>query len=334
MQDTNQAIIQDANVPLPPQQIEKIVDENGEAYRRDVFRTAWKIRTQALWTGGALGIFFGTGIGALTALSTLSVGVSLASVGAMMLPVMGTFAVAGMVIGVAAFALTGNTIGGQVGAEKINDRKKLLKNPSEELRDNLKYHGTTQEKKTLLNRIFPFTQGSEELFNWRAGLTLGLAGLAVGGLLAATGGAAAIIYSALPGVAHALGLAAGVAIPAKIVTCMSLTACTLNGAFFGVDIPTIGANMQEFVAGIYSGKSFKRSKETTPELIKALAATTQPQPDITYCAQKTGPVFTRTSSTLISPIGAYAGEKPGKHVRMLAEQKFKAMQLSGEATIN
>jgi hypothetical protein len=324
---------QSAATRITPQQIEKIVDENGEEYRRDIFKSTWKMRVQGLWTGGALGIFFGGGIGALTALSPLLIGASLATVGALIVPVTAAFAVFGMVAGVAAMSSVGLSTGSMVGGEKIADRKRMLDTPTPEMAGAARYQSTANEKGTTWNRIIPFTKGSKRIFDWKAGLIFTAAGLAVGGLLVASGGAG-VLAAAMPGITTAL-TSAHIILSATAMTglinCMTVTTMGLFGAFFGVDIATIGANMMEFVSNVFSGKIFESKKERAAEVSKTIELS-KSEPRSSQVSASV--VFGSTSSTLISPIGAYAGQKPAKHLRQLAEQRFNKMQLSRETTIN
>jgi MFS family permease len=237
---------------LSSEQIEAIADENGEVYRRDVFKTAWKTRSQTLWSGGALGILVGGTIGALTALAGVIAGAS-----AIFFPVVGAFAIAGMVMGVAAFTATGASVGSVVGGEKVKDRKKLQDSPADGLQESISYRGTVNEKATFWNRIVPFTRGSKKIYNWKAGLALGAAGLALGALLIATGGSAIVV-----GALHAAAVGA---LSKTAITAMTLTATTLFGAVFGLDMGTIGANVTEFIAGIFSGKIFEHDRKASAQ---------------------------------------------------------------------
>ncbi len=260
---------------LTNEQIERIADENGEIYRRDIFKTSWKIRSQGLWAGGAIGLFFGAIIGALTLASTLIVGVSLASIGAMFLPVVAAFAISGMVAGVAAVSLVGANVGAAVGAEKVKDRKRLLNSPEQALAETIEYKGTAEEKETFWNKILPFTKGSREIFSIRNGLIFGALGVGVGLLLIsvapALGGGALMIGTISAFVkAH---VAASLFIPA--INCMTIAACGLFGAFFGVDIPTIGANASKFFGDIFTGRLFKSSPELAPQVANEISAKQQ-----------------------------------------------------------
>ncbi len=269
MQESNTTlrIVPEQNPPaqLTPEQIEATVDRNGEVYRRDLFKTAWKTRSQGLWAGGLIGMVTGAAIGALTALSTVIVGATLAAASSLILPVAAAFAVGGMLTGVAAFTDVGSNVGAQVGDEKVQDRKRLLNNPTAAMQESIAYRGTMNDQNTGKHSILPFTKGSKKIFNLRAGLIFAAAGLAFGGLLVATGGLGLL---AAPAITGAVGTAmAGTAATATAaIHAMTLTACTLFGAFFGVDVPTIGANANAFIGSIFTGKSSRHSQGQVPQM--------------------------------------------------------------------
>jgi hypothetical protein len=300
-----------APMPLTPEQ-NKTIRDNGDQYRDEVFSDSWKTRSQGFWAGNLLGAFFGAAIGGLAILSTVLVGVPLATIGAMALPIVGGFTLAGAAMGATILTATALTVGAVVGGQKIDDRKRAMENSL-----GVSKYNSPPEHESAWNNIIPFTKGSPKIFNARNALIFGALGLIAAPLILS-------VASPLGGLAIFAGAKAIMA-PAlftKAVACMTYTTCGLFGAWFGVDMPTITGNALKFVGDVFSGRLFENGKAQEIQItqnIPSSSLSTQVQPSLAFDGS--------TVNTMIAP-GGYAG-KQTEYLRKRAEQQFEKMQPPG-----
>jgi hypothetical protein len=276
MQDNNSTVATTENTAkLTPAQIEAVADQNGKAYQREIIKSTFKARTQGFWAGSGLGMLYGVMTGIVVAASTLVVGVPLlgaVSVVSMLPAVAGAFALAGMAVGAAVMTMVNSSAGAALGAAKVNDRKRLLENPSEEMARSAEYRGVAQEmpqKEGLLHHILPFNKGSSKVFSVKNALIFGGLALAAAAIFFSLGGGAMLAGLSGGLLAHAPAVAAVAAAHPAAATCMAVATAGSFGASFGFDGPTLAANSTQFVGDLFSSKSSRHKAAPAPTIVSA-----------------------------------------------------------------
>jgi len=214
------------------------------SYQNNVWESAWKGRARGLWTGLAMGVCMGAVIGALSALSTVLVGVSLPVALGLVMPVVTIFGLIGTGMGILTTTEVGLVSGAIAGGLKEQDKRAVTRP------DGAKPPVSSPQVAT-------------PLLNEKVLLVGAFAGLVIGGLFIATGGSIAAI-----GGIHAI-LALGASAHAAS-SCIAMAGFAFFGATFGIDLPGISRNINNFMGHILSGNTFEPVVQLSTKAEKAI----------------------------------------------------------------
>lgn len=224
------------------------------SYQDVAFDGAWKRRSAMIWGLAIVGAISGAGIGALALLApaifTSTIGFSLTA--PLVAKSIAAFSAFGLSAGWVAGALAGFPSGAAAATIKEFERRTLARDIEQKIRDNPEATVTITE-----HAVEPKKEdtGISGYFNWKSALVLAGIGAIGGAIFAAAlvmGGPAA--HFAMPAMEFLLGSTAATTAPG-VVAAYTIGLGAISGAFFGTNIPRIGRNAGNFMAGILGGQS-------------------------------------------------------------------------------